>query len=379
MISSHCWYTDTFKKLNPTLEKKISRWNSLYHITEQYSKDEVLNTLSSVLASIQRAVLRNTTRKSTGINTFLCVPKVYLGGFPKCGTTALYSYLSSHPSIVEPYTKEGQFWREFVLAEDKDYRRLEVLLYLYHFKGAAGAIKYNKEKRMTLDASASTVFASAQRWFNVEKDVCVVPHLLSKVLPSTKFVFIMRDPVERLWSDYWYFCSKDHFGSQISEELLNRASEIFHNHSIAVVEEFIDCVSQGRSEFECTMLAHSDAGENSACRNARIGLSLYYFHVIRWLSVFPREQILFLTLEELKHNTYSVLQRAWRFLGLSPLSKHQLPKHVTSNSNLWIKSEQYKDRFKMWPETEHILRSFFRPYNVRLAKLLRDNKLLWET
>ena len=42
---------------------------------------------------------------------FRCLPKVYLAGMPKCGSTDLYSKIVSHPDIFQPPTgKENHYW-----------------------------------------------------------------------------------------------------------------------------------------------------------------------------------------------------------------------------------------------------------------------------
>ena len=72
----------------------------------------------------------------------------------------------------------------------------------------------------------------------------------------------------------------------------------------------------------------------------------------------------------------------WKFLNTKVLSEEEFMSvlehsKLEKNANMWIKSEQYKDSFQMWPETKQLLRSFFQPYNERLARLLDDNKYLW--
>ena len=382
MLPSNCWYINNFKPISTTLKRELSSWSKLYKIDQLYSVQEATRIINTVLGKNKRASF--TTQNRVSKEHFFCMPKVYLGGFPKCGTTTLYNMMILHPSIEQPFDKEGQFWREFVLAPNQTYRDLEVLLYLFHFSSASNHIKFSSQQhpKITVDASASTVFASAKRLVNAEMDMCMIPVILSKVMPDTKLVFIVRNPTERLWSDYWYFCSRNKWMDKsghitVPDSAFEKSAEIFHNHSLSVVQEFLDCVRSGVSEFECTTLAYSDTGEIHACKKTRLGISLYYYHAVKWLSVFGREQLMFVRMEDLSNDPYTVVSSVWSFMGLTPIPKSHFKTNVKTNANKWIISQKNKDQFKMWPETRQLLDTFFAPYNKLLAELLNDDRYLW--
>ena len=327
LLPSNCWYINNFKPISSTLKQELSSWYKLYNIEELYSVQEATRIIKAVLGSNKKASF-TTSHKENSLNysakpEVFCVPKVYIGGFPKCGTTTLYNLMILHPDIEQPFDKEGQFWREFVLAPNQTYRDLEVLLYLYHFKSATSRIKssFQRHPKLTVDASASTTFASAKRWVNVEMDMCMIPVILSKALPHTKLIFIVRNPTDRLWSDYWYFCSRNKWMDKsgnvvVPDSMLAKSSEVFHNHSTSVIQEFLDCVRRGVSEFECTMRAYSDTGEIYACQKTRLGISLYYYHAVRWLSVFRREQLMFVRMEDLTSDPYTTMTVSYTHLTL---------------------------------------------------------------
>ena len=46
-----------------------------------------------------------------------------------------------------------------------------------------------------------------------------------------------------------------------------------------------------------------------ACKGPRIGLSLYYFHIIRWLNILPRDHILFLRTEDFLTDPYTAMKK----------------------------------------------------------------------
>ena len=116
-------------------------------------------------------------------------------------------------------------------------------------------------------------------------------------------------------------------------------------------------------------------GENVAdCFPLRLGLGMYYYRIIRWLATVPRERFLSLRTEDLATDPYSSMQRVWEFLELTAQTREDTESLLSArrewNSNHWIKSEPYRDRFAMLPQTEQLLDNFYRPHNNLLAQLL---------
>ena len=59
---------------------------------------------------------------------FRCLPRVYLAGMPKCGSTDLFWKLMSHPDIYHPNTigekplKENHYWARTRIGKSRDFR-----------------------------------------------------------------------------------------------------------------------------------------------------------------------------------------------------------------------------------------------------------------
>lgn len=368
MTSCGCWYGTNLNPLPSKLVTRIESMSSFTYVKSFFEKGEVRKIMKNIISD--KAHLSKTPVH------YYCLPSVYLIGFPKCGTTLLYKYLESHPLFAKPRWKEGQFWREFV-RQEVDYNEFKVLLYLSHFNTASQQIQKNSSM-FSVDASASTIFASSLPFNVVDMDTCVVPYLLFKTLPRTKIIIVVRNPIERLWSDFWYFCSRTKWMSGNSYEIPKHippiASEIFHNLSILAIKEFQNCIESGHTPNYCATLSGSFSGGELACNTVRLGLSLYYVHIIRWLSIFPRKQILLFRMEDLIADSSNTMHHVWSFLSV-----HDIKKVVSTkvNSNSWIKNNKYSSYFKMWPETRELLQNFFHPYNNMLADLLHNKKYLW--
>lgn len=383
ILPSNCWYTNSFRHVPQAVIDRMMSVGNYNHISKQFQQSEAEQILEAVLnnQTIKFETIRSKKQKRPG--EVFCLPTVYLPGFPKCGTTSLYNLLMSHPHIEKPARKEGQFWGNFMIAPNRTYQDLLPLLYIHRFKEVAKRISKSTHHKLTIDGSTHTVYDSS-RLGDAVSDMCMIPILLHKVMPDTKIIIMLRNPTSRLWSHYWFYCSrtKYNFGTNdrlppVPDDVINKASERFHNHTVAAISEFNNCIASGASEFKCTYNAFYDDDHHSlACGKSRIGVSLYYVHIMKWLSIFPREQLLFLTMEELAENPQAVVSEAWKFVGLDPLPRSSIPP-IVSNTNKWITSDQYKDKFKMWPETKQLLDAFFHPFNQRLARLLNDQRFLW--
>ena len=373
MTSSNCWHAPNlnFKILPVTLFQKVKYFNDNFSdVQHQFKRNE--------MESILTEILRNTSAISTRyIGNFFCLPAIFLIGFPKSGTTQLYKYIEQHPLIAKPRDKEGQFWRELVQTNSIHYKELHVLLYLFHFFDASKRIRLNPTK-VTIDASASTVFASSRPYVEIEKDMCILPAILHKMLPKSRIMIIMRNPIDRLWSDFWYFCSRSEWMRNeeiiVPEHILPVASEIFHNLINAAIQNFSNCINSNHTVFYCATISSGISGHEAGCNHVRLGLSMYYIHILRWFSVFPRSQILWIRMEDLISNPLESMKYVWSFLDMPYI---EVSVNTASNRNSWIKNSKYSAYFSMWPKTRDTLVEFFNPYNVKLAELLDDMDYLW--
>ena len=340
---------------------------------------------------------------------FTCLPAVYLAGFAKSGTTTLYYHLVTHPLLTKPAQKEGHFWRSLLsLPMNHTNKQMQVLWYMHHFSRAAQHI-WTHPRALTIDASASTLWITNPLLGNRNKynrdnhekqidslnsiqseskeDLCFVPSAVHSILPSSKFIVIMRNPVKRLFSDFWYFCANKNRwgrdGRKIPQLYMDHAPQVFHNLTVKAIDEHRRCLSEhdhALTEFSCLQKATVGYEGRESCFPLRLGVGMYYYHIVKWMNVYPRENFYFLRLEDFAVDSYSNVAKIWRFLRFSPISKanHESSlRNTILNEMNWIKQPEYKDRFFMLPETEKLLTSFYEPFNMKLAQLLQNDDYLW--
>ena len=104
-----------------------------------------------------------------------------IGGTEKSGTTSVFDYLSAHPQVCASSIKETDFFRHGYTGDPA----LDARRYASYFQ------KCNPRSPVWLEASPGYLGEAAT----------VAPRLRALV-PDAKVLFILRDPVERLYSSY---------------------------------------------------------------------------------------------------------------------------------------------------------------------------------
>jgi hypothetical protein len=192
------------------------------------------------------------------------LPDFLIIGAPRSATTFFMSCASEHPNIY--------------MASLRDYGSGDI-----HFFDANTKISYehNFEKgiewyqQLFEKATTETVIGEKTAHYLCDPQA---PDLIRRHIPKVQMIAILRNPVERAYSDYWY-----------------------HIGEIPPGMSFLEACYSERTK----RLLLLEAG-------------FYYRHVRRYLEFFDRSQCLFLLYDDLKENPLQSLQRAFRFLKVDP-------------------------------------------------------------
>src|SRR3954447_17800429 len=117
-------------------------------------------------------------------------PESYLIGAQKAGTTTLAFLLDQHPHLSIGETKEPHFFT--------DHWRKGLEWYRKQFPDSANTV--------CLDASTSYSMAPLTKgWKHRDPKVYEgIPARVHSVRPDAKFIYLLRNPVDRTYSGYWH-------------------------------------------------------------------------------------------------------------------------------------------------------------------------------
>jgi hypothetical protein len=114
------------------------------------------------------------------------LPEFLIIGAQKGGTTSLYSYLIQHPGIIPPEKKEIHYF-----GNQKNLKRGEAW-YRSHFP--------SKYFRKLVEKKLGYAPITGEATPDMEKPL--VPKLVHELLPHAKLIAVLRNPVDRAFSQY---------------------------------------------------------------------------------------------------------------------------------------------------------------------------------
>lgn len=201
-------------------------------------------------------------------------PNFIVVGAPKAGTTSLYYYLKQHPDVFLPEKKELHFFSHeeicFYTGGPGDaFIAREVckswIDYERHFRGAE-----NFSARGDISPSYLIHSDTAERIF--------------KSLGKVKIIILLRDPVEKIISQYTHLCASGR-ETLLLEEALEAESERYKMN-------WADFWWYKKSSF--------------LTNNAEV-----------FLKIFGAENVMFISSDEFKINTRDVLSRVANFININ--------------------------------------------------------------
>lgn len=186
-----------------------------------------------------------------------------IAGVQKGGTTALFDYLGDEPGLSLSQTKEVHFFDD----ESRDWDQPDYRAYHAHFASWDGCLR----------GEATPIYIY---W----------PNSLERIRaynPDVRLIVILRDPVERAWSNWRMEYARG-----------------------AETRPFAWCIRQGRRRLFDTV----PWGFHRVFSYVERGF--YGEQFTRLYALFPRDQVLVLRSDDLRHDAARVLARTRGFLGL---------------------------------------------------------------
>ena len=244
------------------------------------------------------------------------LPDFLIIGAQKAGTTSLYEYLTQHPQVLAAVKKEIRFFGENYPQGLSWYRS--------HFPFS---YKLGNGRFLSGESSPTTMFHP------------LAPERVAQTIPAVKLIALLRDPVARAFSHHQMNLRSGRDQLPFEEAIKREAERL---------EGALQGTLNGNNEaiFRYTSFSYLARGEYAA-------------QLQRWLSFFPKEQILVLQSEALFRNPADIFHQVLAFLALPVV---ELPKYFAHNPG------RYDG--KMSEDSRRFLMQYFREPNQRLCELL---------
>ena len=282
----------------------------------------------------------------------VCLPNLFLLGFSKCGSTFLWCLIERviNATIrVRPAAfKEPGWW-----SERRDSLRLNKLeaagfgRYIANFATPIQAIDISSQENVIIaDGSPGMAYASPKfdPSDHYQLNYCLLPAAIPHFLPYAKFIMIMREPSDALYSKFWWAC-KD---TRLTKRTKRGIPDAFHKGVVLMIDVFNKCMrnenipdihhacSLSSSDYsscishpkrlvlldKCAnrMSTHNVFTQMTGmpwCAKIDIYATLYFIHVRRWLSVTEQpSKFYFLTLNDTS-DSVTVARRVFHLMDIS--------------------------------------------------------------
>ena len=252
------------------------------------------------------------------------LPDFIIIGSMKCGTPSRYYDICEHPCVsAAAYDEIGFFDSNFHLG-------------LNWYRSMFPRKKQIEDIRRKEGAAITGEDTPFYFWNPI------AAKRIQKILPNIKLIIILRNPIDRAYSEYQDLVSRESnspsFETFIENEINTRKK------GIIITEENFEIFNQNDSY---------------------LLKGIYIDQLKIWAGLFPKEQIFTLSTESLNSDPTASMESVFQYLNL-PDYKIKKPQH-----------QKQKKYTPMDSQTRKLLIEFFKPHNERLFKFI-GKEFDWE-
>lgn len=214
------------------------------------------------------------------------VPNFIIGGSSASGTSFLYELLIQHREIYLPKQRIPEphyYYKSWEYAKG-------IKWYLNHYFSEA-----TDDKIAIGERSSSYLYGGRE-----------VARRISKDFPKMKFIFMLRNPIQRAWANYRFTALQGLESVSFKEAILNEKQRI----------EDTQGIWREIAPYDYT------------------GRGFYAKQLTEFLEFFPKEQILCIKSESLTNANLSLLPKIYEFLGLK--TQDFIPSYAPNHTSLSV-------------------------------------------
>lgn len=301
------------------------------------------------------------------------IPNFFIVGAPKCGTTALFHYLSAHPDVFAPARKEFNYF-----CDDLHFNNVAGL---FNYRDAADYLSHftawNGQKRI----------GEASVWYLYSMRAAANIHRFS---PDAKIIVMIRNPAEMLYSLHSQLLETGDEDLVTFEAALNaepdrkrrlripqtdQASAPIEGLWYTEVARFADQIERFQKVFG------ADAVKVVVYDDFKVDTAATYRGVLDFLDIHPEHRPDFRVVNP---NRAIKNERLWRFMKFGPPALRQawrrtIPAPMRGRILRWMNQRNLVEQKRpdMHEETRERLRKTFTPEVERLSKMLGRDLMGW--
>jgi hypothetical protein len=209
-----------------------------------------------------------------------------------------------------------------------------------------------------------------------------VPYSIRKITPWTKVIITLRNPVDRLWSQYQMKRDRKQADHALEHLLAEEFAELRMHGEFSFPENLslpFDAYQSNESNKEYGsygLVFNSSLGYQLQRSTKRIRLQglvyrgIYSHQLQRWLTQFRvGHNLLVIQFERLQQFPQEVMDEVLQFVGAPP---HRFDDDALNHDHSPTKMRRHKRRTRdiMLDDTRAYLEAFYHPYNAMLATML---------
>ena len=264
-----------------------------------------------------------------------CLPSFYLMGYAKCGTTTVCDLLSKH-SLVGTNL---QWMKKKIDLDNIQTVVARFIRYISKFEGIGKEIERNPANSLVGECAVYNAF---QLPFLMNLSTTFPdtnPYLMHSLLPHAKFIAVVRNPLYRIRSEYYYFIQA-HCKDRAEEAKRLRDADSFHLTVMNHLNAYEKCMELHADIVFCMYSYRNWIQPESTCIQVRLEATMYFYTLSQWLQYFPRDQFLIIRTEDLKENEAVVAAEMYNFIGAGTFRGKKLEKEEQS-----IQTEKHRASF----------------------------------
>lgn len=300
------------------------------------------------------------------VDSAIAIPDFFIAGAPRCGTTALYTYLRQHPQVFMPFHKEPLYFGSDLT------RRY-------------GRMSWEEYRALFRDARQGQRVGEASAWYLYSRTAAREIHAAS---PAARIIVMLRDPVEVMYAQYTMaFFTRQEEITDFAEALeaeedrrrgrrlptgLLRPENLFYREMV----RFSDQLKRYLDEFgreRLHVIVHDDM---------RADVAGVYRGVLEFLDVDPDFQPVFVPVNEHKVFRSRLIQRLIYdppiLRAAIPRLRRYAPVHALRSRALAANSRQV-ERPPMDPHLRRKLEQELAPEVERLGALIGRDLSHWSS